>query len=164
MGAKSSQLQIRVTPAEKAALKRLAKAAGQSVSGYVLSQALPSEERRLTRLYDRLTETGADHRPTFRDLEELLVEIPASELGDAVPEPESDGLGAVLLNSVAALVEREAHRKGVPPPEWTARVPPLPRPHFGWPMRSLRPHQLRVAPIPFKRRNIYFDPATGPAP
>ena len=164
MGARSSQLQIRVTPAEKAALKRLATAAGESVSTYVLSRVLPSEERVVVALYDALAEKGRDHRATLAELAKVLERMPPTEIHESIPEPDPSALGPVLLNSVAALVETAAHRKQVDPPGWVARVPPLPRPHFGWVLRSLRPHQLRVAPIPFKRRNLYFDPSTGPSP
>ena len=41
MTRKSEQIQIRVTPHQKAALKRRAKHAGQDVSSYVLSRTLP---------------------------------------------------------------------------------------------------------------------------
>jgi len=164
MGARSSQLQIRVTPAEKAALKRLATAAGESVSTYVLSRVLPSEERVVAALYDALAEKGRDHRATLAELARVLEAMPSVELQERVPAPDAGALGPVLLNSIAALVETAAHRKAVDPPDWVAAVPPLSRPHFGWALRSLRPHQLRVAPIPFKRRNLYFDPTTGPTP
>jgi len=164
MGARTSQLQIRVTPAEKAALKGLAAAAGESVSGYVLSRVLPSAELELTRLYARLSETGVDHRPTLTELEKALERLPGSEFAERVPSPDQATLSPVLHNCVAAQVEQEAHRKQVTSPAWTSEVAPLARPHFGWTLRSLRPHQLRVAPVAFKRRNIFFDPAVGPSP
>lgn len=41
MSGKSDQLQIRVSPADKAALKRLARRAGMDVSTYVLSRVRP---------------------------------------------------------------------------------------------------------------------------
>jgi uncharacterized protein (DUF1778 family) len=164
MGARSSQLQIRVTPAEKSALKRLAAAAGESVSTYVLSRVLPSEERVISALYHVLAEKGRDDRATLAELAGVLAGMLPTEVHERVPEPDRATLGPVLLNSIAALVETAAHRKEVDPPAWVAAVPPLPRPHFGWTLRSLRPHQLRVTPIPFKRRNLYFDPSTGPSP
>lgn len=46
MSTKSQQLQIRVTPGQKAQLKRLARGAGQDVSGYVLARALPEARLR----------------------------------------------------------------------------------------------------------------------
>jgi len=164
MGARSSQLQIRVTPGEKAALKRLASAAGESVSTYVLSRVLPSEDRIIAGLYGALAEAGADRRATLAELARVLEGMSPADVGERVPEPEPGTLGPVVLNSIAALVESAAHRQGVDPPGWASRVPPLPRPHFGWALRSLRPHQLRVTPVAFKRRNLFFDPAIGPSP
>jgi hypothetical protein len=164
MGARTSQLQIRVTPAEKAALKRLADASGDSVSGYVLSRVLPSAELELGSLLDALTQTGTNHRVTLAEFQRTLDRLGPVDLTTAVPPPAPGTLSPVLLNCVAAMVESTARRMGSGPPPWVRDVPPLPRPHFGWVLRSLRPHQLRVAPVAFKRRNIFFDPATGPSP
>ena len=164
MGARSSQLQIRVTPAEKNALKRLADAAGESVSSYVLARVLPSAELDLVKLYGQLGEVGVDHRATLSEFEETLDRLSGLELADRVPRPEEGTLSPILLNCVAAMVEVAAHRRGVDPPGWAAETPPLAQPHFGWALRSLRPHQLRVSPVVFKRRNIFFDPARGPSP
>lgn len=164
MGARSSQLQIRVTPAEKAALKRLADAAGESVSSYVLSRVLPSEEQVIVQLYEQLAEGGSDHRQILRKVQQALASVPAAELEERIPAPDPESLGPVLANSVAALVEAVAHQRAVEPPSWVAEVEPLPRPHFGWALKSLRPHQIRVTPIPFKRRNLFFDPDAGPSP
>lgn len=164
MAARTSQLQIRVSPAEKAALKRLAGAAGESVSSYVLSRVLPSAELELAALLERLAEAGADHRATLVEFESTLERAPGTDLPTRVPPPAPNALSPILLNCVAAMVERAAHDSGVDPPTWVADVPPLQRPHFGWVLRSLRPHQLRVAPLAFKRRNVFFDPAVGPSP
>jgi len=164
MGARSSQLQIRVTPAEKAALKRLAHATGQSVSNYVLTRVLPREEMLVAELYQSLADSRSDPRRKLVELARILEHISPSDIEARVPEPEPGTLGPVLMNSIAALIESAAHEKGASTPPWVATVPPLPRPHFGWPLRSLRPHQLRVTPVPFKRRNLFFDPAAGPSP
>lgn len=162
MGTKTSQLQIRVSPAEKAVLKRLAEAAGQSVSAYVLDQVLPSAALELRSALDRLSETGVDLGATMAELAEALEELPGPELARAVPEPDA-ALPPAVANRVAGLVESIAHDKNVVPPTWCQGVPPLPRPHFGWSLTSLKPHQLRVTPIPFKRRNVFFDPASRSA-
>lgn len=163
MGNKVSQLQIRVTPAEKQILKRLAAEAGETLSGYVLSKALPAVGVELAALMSRLAEADLDVRATFADLAAGLEEIPPSELAEAVPPPDLDVVPPVLLNRVAALVEADAIRRGGPVPPWTRRVAPLPRPHFGWSLTSLKPHQMRVTPAAFKRRNLFFDPADAPA-
>jgi len=160
MGTRDSQLQIRVTSAEKAALKRLAEAAGESVSSYVLARVLPSVELDLVRLYQGLAETGVHHGATLREVEETLERVAGSQL-DTLPPPAVGSLSPALANCVAAMIESAAQRKGVAPPAWVASVAPLPRPHFGWVLRSLRPHQVRVSGVSYKRRNLFFDPAAG---
>ena len=61
MGTKTSQLQIRVTPEQKEALKRLAADAGISVSKYVLACALPSGQLEFARHIQALR--NHQHRP-----------------------------------------------------------------------------------------------------
>ena len=56
MPAKTEQLQIRVTPRQKAALKRQAHAAGLDVSSYVLARVLPSSDSRAASILHALAE------------------------------------------------------------------------------------------------------------
>ncbi len=51
-GTKSAQLQIRVSPAQKAAIRQAAKRAGIEMSAYVLARALPALPRRFSDLTD----------------------------------------------------------------------------------------------------------------
>lgn len=160
---KTSQLQIRVTEAQKAALRRLAAAANTTVSEYVLSQALPSAQGELDRVVGALAGTPEQHQRGLERLAELIVETPAGEFHEFLASAPLQALPPIVRNQVAALVERAAHDKGAAAPDWVQEVAPLPRPHFLWPLTSLRPHQIRVAPVAFKRRNLFFDPASQPA-
>ena len=160
MAGKSEHLQIRVTPREKAALKRAAAAAGQDLSTWVLSRALPSGGRRFEDVLERLART-VDHRYELAELNDLLSTMSGSELQDAVAHAAPDRLPLFLQNYVAAMVEQAAHLRDVPPPGWTARVPPLDRPWFATTLASLRPYLLRVSPVPFRRRNLFIDAAIG---
>jgi hypothetical protein len=160
MAARSSQLQIRVTEREKEALRRLAKTAGVSVSRYVLARALPTQDRELARVVEGLTTPGAPARVALQDLATLIAGTDPAAFTEAFGAVPTEGLGPQLLNQVAAMVEHAAHTKGADPPAWVGAVAPLPRPHFGWPLTSLRPHQLRVTPVPYKRRGLFFDPAS----
>jgi len=66
--AKTAQIQIRVTRSEKARLRKLAAAAGQDVSSYVLSRVLQPEQDRFASLMRRLSR-GGEHPaswPGFR--------------------------------------------------------------------------------------------------
>lgn len=154
MAPRTSQLQIRVSPEQKATLKRLAAHAGLSVSAYVLAQSIPSEGRALESAIADLRAGTPGAVPVLRRQVEA---IPPQELGDRLGSVDVSDLGALAQNQFAALVEEVAREAGAEPPRWTATIPALDAPHFRWPLRSLRPYQLRSSPIVLKRRNI-FDP------
>ncbi|MGQ0643124.1 MAG: plasmid mobilization protein [Gemmatimonadaceae bacterium] len=160
MPAKTQQLQIRVTPRQKAALKRHAAAAGLDVSSYVLSRALPDEASRFADLLRQLT-----HEPqrkyALAELNDLLSATPPATFGEAVAHADLDSLAPYLRNYVAAMVEQAAELKHVAPPAWVQDVAPLDCPHFATSLVGLRMHLLRSAPVPFKRRNIFVDSAVG---
>jgi len=156
---KTEQLQIRVSKDQKAALQAQAKAAGQDVSSFVLARALPEGNARFRALLEAMT--AGDHRFALAELNDLLTGCAPATFADTVLDASLVGLDPYLQNYVAALVEQAANQKGVQPPPWTARVEPLGAPHFVTPLRSLRLHLLRSAPVPFKRRNIFVDSAIG---
>lgn len=160
MANRSSQLQIRVTPEQKEALKRLASRAGLDMSAYVLSRALPEARMRLARL---LAALGGDEEPGFAlaELNDLLTGLGAGELAGAVEDADLAGLSPYLRNYVAAMVELAAHRLNVLPPAWVRDVEPLETPHFATPLAGLRPYLLRASPVPFKRRNLFIDSSLG---
>jgi hypothetical protein len=158
--AKSSQLQIRVTPRQKAALKHRAALAGMDLSAFVLARALPDEAARFAEILRALAnEPGA--RFALAELNEFLEVTPAAAFADAVAAANLSRLTPRHANYVAAMVELAAHRKGVTPPAWTADVEPLDEPWFATDLKSLRPHLLAAAPIPFKRRNIFVESSLG---
>jgi hypothetical protein len=159
MATKSAQLQIRVTPRQKALLKRQAVAAGQELSAYVLARVLPPAEGRFDRLVAGLG--SEDPRFVLAELHDFLAACPPMMFADDLANPPPDGLPAWLLNYLAAMVETAAMRKGLVPPAWTRRIAPLATPHFATPLASLRLHLLRSAPVAFKRRNIFVDSTIG---
>jgi uncharacterized protein (DUF1778 family) len=158
--AKSEQLQIRVSSAQKAALKRLAKRAGQDVSAYVLSRALPSAALRFEALLRAL---GDEERRRFvlAELNDLLADAAPAEFDETVRGADLRPLSPLLRNYVAAMVELAAHQKRVAPPDWVHEVPPLTEPHFATPLQRLREHLLLRSPVPFKRRNLFVDASVG---
>ena len=158
MGTKTSQLQIRVSPEQKRALKRLATAAGMSVSRYVLASALRSEQLEFNRLVQALR--GHDHRPrALADLRIFLSQLSPEEMSQAVADIDVEGLPPILCNYLAATVEEVAQQKRLPSPSWVRQVAALDRPHFAWELQSLRPHLMRITPLTFKRRNVFVDAA-----
>jgi len=160
MPAKTQQLQIRVTPQQKAALKRQARAAGCDMSSYVLSRLMPEGADRFAGIL-RALRSADDHRFALAELNDFLTAISPGEFGEAVAVAAVGGLPPYLQNYVAAMVEQAAAAKAVAPPDWVRDVQPLAAPHFVTPLKSLRLHLLRSAPVPFKRRNIFIDSTVG---
>jgi len=160
MPRKSEHLQIRLTPREKAALKRRAAASGQDVSTYVLGRALPSARSRFEEILRALAEHG-DHRFPLAELNDFLSGLSSNEIADAVVDADVTPLSPFLANYVAAMVEQACHREGLRPPGWTGRVDPLEAPHFATQLRGLHLHLLQSSPVPFKRRNLFVDAALG---
>ncbi|MGH7556385.1 MAG: plasmid mobilization protein [Gemmatimonadota bacterium] len=160
MTTKSQQLQVRVTPAQKAALKRFARRAGLDISSYVLSRVLPPALSRFHEIVRALREED-DHRFALAALNDFLTGLAPAEFREAVADVELKGLSPFLQNYVAAMVEQTAIQKSERPPAWAGDVPPLEGPHFAVPFSSLRPHLLRASPVAFKRRNIFVDSTVG---
>ena len=161
--AKSEQLQIRVSPAEKARIQRAAARAGLDMSQFVLARALDGAVARLT---DALTAVGSgDSRFALAELNSLLADMTAGELTDAVTGVLPNGLPANYsqqdANYVAAMIETACAQHGVPVPRWALEVPPLVEPWFGSSLQSLRLYLLTNAPAAFRRRNIFIDASIG---
>jgi hypothetical protein len=158
--AKSAQLQIRVSPAEKSAIVRAARRAGLDMSAYVLARVLPALPRRFAEL------TGACHDPdgarfALAELNTWLASLGAVELREAIDSPPASGLTPYLANYVAAMVEYACVRRNVALPAWIRSIPPLPDPAFGSALMSLRLYLLTHSPAPFRRRNIFIDASVG---
>jgi hypothetical protein len=163
MATKSHQLQIRVTPHEKSAIRRLARAAGLDVSSYVLGRALPATHGRFDGLLRALAEPDG-RSYVLAELNDFLGALSGPELAEAVGFVDPAVLAALPdyeRNYVAAMVELACARKDRRPPAWTGDVRPLARPRFGTELKSVRPHLLRASPVPFKRRNIFIDASIG---
>lgn len=160
MSTKSSQIQIRVSAREKAAIEAFARRAGQSVSAYVLGRALPSARLRFGELVMALADEGK-RRFALAELNDLLTGLAAMELQEAVQDANLRGLSPYVQNYVAAMVELASERKGVAAPAWTREVVPLAEPVFATDLAGLRLHLLRSAPVAFKRRNIFVDSSIG---
>ncbi len=160
MGTRSTQLQIRITPAEKAELKRRAARAGQDVSSYVLSRALPSAAVAFAGIVEALR-AGAGRGYVLAELNDLLSGLSPAEFPAAVSGADVAALPPFEANYAAAMVEQAAYMKGVAPPEWTVRVTPLEEPYFATALESLREHLLRSSPVAFRRRNLFVDATVG---
>lgn len=160
INSKLSQLQIRVSEAEKAAIRSAAARAGLDMSSYVLSRVLSLPSREFNAAVRTLAGPGAVSF-ALADVNSLLSKFTAGELQDAVaPAPEVD-LSPFLANYLAAMIETACANHGIPVPAWTRRVRPLDEPAFGSKLGSLRLHLLTHSPAPFRRRNIFIDSSLG---
>lgn len=156
MSTRTAQIQIRVTPAEKATLKRLARASSLDVSAYVLRKALPQTADGFAEILAALRR-GEDRRYALAAWDDALAALAPAEFETVLRHVDLHGLDAVTRNYLAGLVELTAHDRRVPPPAWTADVEPLEEPYFATPLRGVRPYLLRVTPVPFKRRNVFTE-------
>jgi hypothetical protein len=160
MPAKTEQLQIRVAPRQKAALKHAAKQAGQSVSEYVLARVLPSARDRLEDLVGALDDEDR-RRYALAEINVLLAGLEPIELAEAVAARPAGDLAPYMQNYLAAMIEQAAVQKGIAPPAWLGEIEPLEEPHFATPLAGLRLHLLRASPVPYRRRNIFVDSGVG---
>lgn len=157
---KSAQLQIRVTPAEKAGIERAARQAGLGMSAYVLGKLLPGRSAQWrAHLQDILQ--ADDKRIPLAAFSHWLANLAAGELAGAIEAPLPAGLPEQLANTVAAMVEHVCAQSGANPPAWTREIPPLAQPEFGSALTSLRLHLLTNSPAAFRRRNLFVDTVVG---
>jgi hypothetical protein len=159
MAGRTSQLQIRVSLEQKAALKRLAAAAGQNVSQYVLARSLPRSQDAIARGLDELRR-GGDSRSGLAAVASALAGLGPEDLETSLASWSAVGMTPLTQNRLAALVEDLSSTRGIDPPLWVEAVPPLQRPHFRWSLDSLRSYQLRSTPAAYKRRNLFDSHAT----
>lgn len=157
---KTEQLQIRLTPSQKASLRRRARLAGQDLSTYVLSRVAPAAGGRFEEILGALPRSG-ERRFALAELHDLLADLAPAEFPELPGGPRIGALDPEMRNRVAAMVEQAAALAGSRPPAWTAAVVPLEDPVFASGLKSLRAHLLRVSPVPFRRRNLFVDSSIG---
>jgi hypothetical protein len=156
---KSGQIQIRVTPTQKAAICRAARRAGMDMSAYVLARLLPAPARRFQELTEACADPG-DTRFALAELNSWLAGLGAGELQEAVSSP-PPRLMPYHANYVAAMTEVACAKNGIASPSWVRATEPLTEPVFGSALMSLRLYLLTHSPAPFRRRNIFIDASVG---
>lgn len=158
--AKRSQLQLRVSEAEKSAIRRAARRAGMDMSAYVLSRVLPGPA---VAFQEALIALSGAAEPSFAlaEIKSLLSGLTARELREAVAAAPQATLAPFLANSVAAMIETVCTTRGLPVPAWTRSIEALSAPVFGSALPSLRLYLLSHCPAPFRRRSIFIDSSVG---
>ena len=157
---KTQQLQIRVSPAEKAAIQRAAKRAGLDMSSYVLSRVISVPANRFQACVSAAA-AGLNSSYGLAELNDLLTKLSSLELEGAVAAAPTSSLSPFLANYVAAMVELACALRAIPIPHWTRTILPLADPWFGSSVLSLRHYLLISSPAPFRRRNIFIDASLG---
>jgi hypothetical protein len=159
---KTSQLQIRIGPAQKRELQRRAAQAGLSLSAWALAQLLPNEQERFQELVQDLAQADtASQSFAFAALHDFLAKQPAPRLSEALAHPPRASLSPLALTYLAAMIEHALVKKNVPIPIWVHEVGPLDEPYFASELVSLRDYLLRCSPLAFKRRNLFVDFGEG---
>ena len=154
---KTAQLQVRLSPEQKARIRARAARAGMDLSSFVLSRVLPDGARRFEFVLDTLREGAVPDSHALAELSDLLAGAAAGELEVAVEIADLEGLSPLQANLVTAMVEHAAQATGRRAPDWCARVPPLEQPWFAAPLARLRPYLLAASPVAFRRRNLFVD-------
>jgi uncharacterized protein (DUF1778 family) len=157
---KTTQLQIRLSPREKARIARAAKRLGLDVSAYVLCRLGEPATERFQELVSELARTP-DPSFALAALNDFLEALAPAEFQAACAQAPTCPLGPFAANYLAAMVETAAHRKRRRPPSWTARIEPPDEPWFASGLESLRLWLLVASPPPFKRRNLFIDAGLG---
>lgn len=158
--AKTKQLQIRVSPQEKALIERAAKRANMKISDWVLSKIIPENRTRFQQLVNSAARAD-DSRYALASLNDFLTRLTTSELSLALADPPYSLSNEFIGNYVAAMIEYAAYKKRFNPPAWVSMVKPLKEPYFGTDLLSLRLYLLTHSPPPFRRRNIFIDASIG---
>ncbi|MEX2181746.1 MAG: DUF1778 domain-containing protein [Gemmatimonadaceae bacterium] len=164
MTPKTEQLQVRVTPDEKAKIRAAAEASGLDLSSYVLARVLPQARRtEFEKLVDALAYDSAHRaRIYLAELEDCFLTLPRARAIEVATVPAAfHALSAFHQNYIAAYAEQRSALWGTLPPDWTLDVPPLPAPHFALGIMSWRPYLLRVAPVVWRRRNLFIEKGLG---
>lgn len=157
---KISQIQIRISPHEKAKIIRYASKANMGISQWLMSKALPEVREIFQGLLHEIT-GQRNTKYILAEIHDLLKNSTGDEFEIMVSDPPQKSLTAFHLNYIAAMVEYTAGQKGRNAPSWTKEIAPLEKPFFGSELKNLRLHLLTHSPPPFRRRNIFIDSTIG---
>lgn len=160
---KSSHLQIRLTVAQKEAIRKASAAAGLEMTEWILKKIFPGPKVKFLLLLNalKLVENKPDRRFVLNDLNAFLSGLDAHLLTEVVMDDPGLSFGALMENYVAAMVEEACVRQGCHPPQWSSECRGVKEPYFATAMSSLRLYLLCNAPVAFRKRNIFVDSTVG---
>lgn len=161
MSPKTTWLQLRVSPEQKAKIRAAADAAGFDLSTFVLSKVLRPEVSEFDGLIGWMLEAPASHVP-LAEFVDYLQTLPAARGDELAAKPARfDELPPLKQNLVCAWIEHRAQLWGVRPPAWVNTVPSLAEPYFAGGLINLRPYLLVVSPVVYRRRNLFVERGLG---
>jgi len=160
MGAKSSQIQIRVSSLDKELLQHLAQAAGKDLSSWILDRVLPKESQTFQKLLDSWESSGFGS-VALAEINSFFSSLNKARFCNAVEISPQLKLPPEKLNYLAAMVEIAAEQKKSSIPAWVKLVQPLDSPLFASELKSVRLHLLLNSPPAFRKRNIFVDATVG---
>jgi hypothetical protein len=160
--AKTSQLQIRITPAQKHELQRRAYQAGLSLSAWALAQLLPKAQTQFQSLTHELASADAGAESfALAALHDYLAREPDATLVKATAEAPNAKLSPFAYAYLAAMVEYTLVGRRIPLPTWVQHAGALDEPYFASSLLGLRVHLLTTSPAAFRRRNLFVDATVG---
>jgi uncharacterized protein (DUF1778 family) len=157
---KTSQLQVRVSERQKRKLRQRARAAGMSVSEWVLRLAFPPQREEFDRFVAAL-QVKEERSFALAALNDFLAGLERSDFGHVVADPPHVHLDALDAALLAAMLEQAASLLEAAVPKWVLDTPPVDVPFFASELRSLRLHLLISSPPAFRRRNLFVDTSIG---
>jgi hypothetical protein len=160
VASKTAQIQLRVSPAQKADLVRRARAAGLDLSAWMLRRLIPDGRLRFLALARSLALTSTAG-PVLAEISDLLASLRGADFSTSVELLPPVRLDDLRANQLAAMVETRAAQLSTRPPDWVKQVKPLARPWFASELVALRLHLLCNSPPAYRRRNLFVDSTIG---
>jgi len=152
---KTAQLQIRVSPSEKAAIQQAAQQMNMDMSTYVLNKVLPKRSIEFQDLLNELV-VSDNSRFVLSEINSLLARLNNIELKSVFLITLPIGLSDYLSNYLAAMVEYVCNQHQINVPEWINFIEPLKEPVFGSELQNLRLYLLTHSPPPFSVAKTSF--------
>lgn len=160
MNARTTHIQLRLSPQEKAAIKAAARAAGLDMSDWIRTRLLPAPRLKFAEVTRNLAKSQDDpaaRRYALAAVHDFLSALHPSQIEASLAAPPVGFHNAFAANYLAALVEQLCAKHGARVPDWTRYIEPLSQPYFATDLASLRLHLLRNSPPPFRSRNLFVD-------
>ena len=101
---KSEQLQIRVSPEQKASIKKQASLAGEDVSKWVLLKLLPPDSDKFQHLINKLGTMSLAPSQILAEIHDFLQSLSGKALEEAVGPIDFTTKDSLMSNYVAAMV------------------------------------------------------------